>query len=187
MGQVAGRAFIEAAYRRGVPAGYVALKCRNWGLSRERAAEVAEDAAAEAFVRALTHTFESEAHFHNWVTKVACHAVIDRLRRERLPPPGPEPPDRIAPPPPDPTDAPTVAACLARLSKDEQEIVRLTIEEELTLDALADRLLPPDDRSANARRLQIKRKRDVALRRLRGYLTEAGFTETSAALARKPG
>src|SRR5436309_15093262 len=46
--------------------------------------ELANDAAQEAFVRAISslETFDAHRAFRPWVTKIAVNAAIDELRRE---------------------------------------------------------------------------------------------------------
>lgn len=172
-----GRSFAEQAFREGIPVGAVVLRCRNWGVAGPRAAEVAEEAAAEAYRRALDRPFDSAAHFRAWVTRAALNVAVDVLRREtrrRTVPLG----EHLAAPPHAPeAEAAPVAACLARLPTEEREIVRLTFEEGLTLDEIAERVLPPGDGSANARRLRVKRKRDIALDQLRRYLVGYGISQ----------
>lgn len=48
-------------------------------------ANVAEDAAQEAFVRAWTHLpgYRPRSPFRNWVYRIATNAALDILRRER--------------------------------------------------------------------------------------------------------
>lgn len=48
-------------------------------------AELAEDAAQEAFIRAWQHLpkYRPDAPFRNWVYRIATNAALDTLRRER--------------------------------------------------------------------------------------------------------
>jgi RNA polymerase sigma factor (sigma-70 family) len=181
MAAALGRSFAEQAFRDGIPVGAVLLKCRNWGVSGPRAAHVAEEAAAEAYRRALDRPFEGDAHFRAWVTRAALNVAVDILRREARARAVPLADRLAAPPSGGESDAALVEAGLARLPAEEREIVRLTFEEGLTLDEIADRVLPPGGGSANARRLRVKRKRDVALERLRGYLSGCDFSPDGCA------
>jgi RNA polymerase sigma factor (sigma-70 family) len=168
------RRYVEAALREGIPSEMILLKCRNWGVTATRAAAIAEEASAEAYLRALEQSFDSETHYRAWVSRTALNFAVDLLRRgSRTRPLGTT--DLAAPSTRAPVNTATLSECLEKLDEEQQQILRMTYEEGLTLDEIALRLLPSEGGSANARRLRIKRKRDVALRQLRRYLESCGF------------
>ncbi len=168
-----GRVFVEQACQEGIPIGALVVRCRNRGLVHAAAVELAEEAAAEAYTRSLDRDFESYVHYCNWLTRTALNWAIDRLRRRR------------------PVRAVRETDCwvdavetlggmeedllhlrevIALLPVADQEVLRLAFFEQLTLEKMADRLEPNAPGSLNARRLRMKRKRDVAIERLRCYL-----------------
>jgi hypothetical protein len=169
-----GRFFAEEAFREGIPLGAVVLKCRNRGVSGRRAAQIAEEAAAEAYRRSLDRVFQSAEHFRAWITRTALNAAVDILRREGrtrsvsfL--------ERLAVSAASvEVDTALVSDCLSRLSALERGILHMIFEERLTLDEIAARVLPAEDGSPNARRLRVKRKRDRALAFLRDCLAGWG-------------
>lgn len=169
MATTPGRSFVEQAFGDGVPTRVLLHRCQNWGIVFERAVILAEEATAEAHRRLLDRNFESYAHYRSSVTQTAIRVLIDILRRERRRRTLPLDEELAAPVSIAGPDYSDLAKFLSMLSEMERVILRLTFEEERTLDEIADRVLPPSDSSLNARRLQIKRKRDLALRRLRNY------------------
>lgn len=167
------RQFSERAYREGVPIGAAYVLCRNRGLLPQAAAQLAEEAAAEAHRRALVHdAFNDYQHFCNWLAVTAQNWVRDQFRRRR-PLPLPDH-DGWACATAEAEDWEEEALlrlreCLARLRPADQEVLRLTFLDRLTLDEAAAVLEPNGKGSPNARRLRIMRRRDVAIRRLRDY------------------
>jgi DNA-directed RNA polymerase specialized sigma24 family protein len=174
MGRPRGQDFAERAFRDGIPLGAVALACRNWGLPYRRAADLAEQAASEAHCRALDREFDGEDHYRAWVTRTAVNCAVDLLRQANrarsLPPdvPGFLPRSDAGP------DAADLAEAMSLLSEEDRDILHMTFVENLTLDEIADRTPSAGPGSANARRLRVKRRRDVALERLREYLERLG-------------
>jgi DNA-directed RNA polymerase specialized sigma24 family protein len=175
MAAYSGEVFAERAYLAGVPAQVVAHKCRNWGLRPQRSADLADEAAAEAYSRSLTRCFENEDHYRAWVTQTALNYTVDKLRRESrsqsltwIVPEvvGASNPHSVAV---------GLAEGLATLAEDERNLLTLTYEEDLTLDQIARRIAIGGDGSPNAKRLRIKRKRDDAQRKLRKYLIDNGY------------
>jgi DNA-directed RNA polymerase specialized sigma subunit len=181
MAAYSGEVFAARAYQAGIPARIVYQKYRNWGMNHQRAVELADDAAAEAYYRSLTHCFHSEEHYQAWVAKTALHFVIDKLRREsrsqaltwiasladRASDQG--------------LDANAVAAGLATLASDERILLTMTFEEDLTLDEIAGHVAASDPGSPTAKRLRIKRKRDRALSKLKAYLVKQGYCDNRPA------
>jgi RNA polymerase sigma factor (sigma-70 family) len=174
MAAYSGEVFAEDAYLAGIPARTVRHKGRNWGLSFSRAEDLAEDAAAEAYHRSLTHCFHNEEHYRAWVTQTAINLAIDKLRRESrsqsltwlVMSNEASDHERIAA---------ILAGGLATLAQDERELLTLTYEEGWTLDQIARLVTVPEAGSPNARRLRVKRKRDQALRKLKTYLVQLGY------------
>jgi RNA polymerase sigma factor (sigma-70 family) len=66
-------------------------------------------------------------------------------------------------------ELPRLRQFITQLSAQEQEVLRLTFVERLTLEEIAERIEPGSGGSVNARRLRMMRMRDVAIERLRGY------------------
>jgi RNA polymerase sigma-70 factor, ECF subfamily len=84
--------------------------------------ELANDAAQEAFVRAVTRgRYDPSRPFRPWVTKIAVNLAIDELRRERRL--APEVPTTAVEDPPEADDA--VARAVARLEPDRRTVVVL--------------------------------------------------------------
>lgn len=167
-----GRLFVERACQEGLPIGAVVVLCRNRGLIQAAALELAEEAAAEAYTRSLDRDFESYAHCCNWLARTAINWAIDRLRQRR----------RVRYVRESDFGADSVSIIegteedllrlhegIGQLPQVEQEVLRLAFFEQLTLEEMADRLEPDVQGSLNARRLRMKRKRDVAIQHLRCY------------------
>ena len=175
MAGYSGEVFAERAYIAGIPARIVAHKCGNWGLSPARAADLAEEAAAEAYYRSLTHCFANWDHYRGWITETALNYAIDKLRRASRS----QSLTWVAPTADGSSDHDSLAAGLAEgmaaLAEEERALLKLTYDEELTLDQIAGRVAAEDKGSLNAKRLRIKRKRDEALRKLRAYLVKNGY------------
>jgi RNA polymerase sigma factor (sigma-70 family) len=158
--------YAQRALAAEIPQRAVANRCRLKGLDSIRADQIAEEASAEAYVRAVSHKFASESHFRAWLTVVANNVARDLLRREnRLRQlehdeslPGRDDPQIIQE---------EIVLCLGQLSPEMQRILQLTYELEFTLDEIADCLLIDAELSPNARRLRVKRMRDAALAALR--------------------
>ena len=168
-GRGTGQSFLTRAFRDRVPIGGVGARCRNWGVLHGRAMDIAEEAAAEAYCRVLGRSFGSEDHFRAWLTRIAMNIAVDLLRASRTRSAS-SLAAMAAPMPASDLDTADLAECLGKLAEEEQRILRMTFEEKLTLDQIADQILPPNEGTANARRLRIKRRRELALRRLRCYL-----------------
>jgi RNA polymerase sigma factor (sigma-70 family) len=162
--------------RQGVGVGVVFRDCLNRGVSAERARDLAEEAVQQALFRAadipdLVRRFDNLEHFCNWVRRVAVNAARSVLRREQrqqqlevagLETPAPEVQAHVR----------AVREFLEQLPEEERRLLTLPYEENLTLDELARRFLPPDDRTENARRLAIWRQQRDIEERFRLWLEE---------------
>lgn len=171
-----GQAFVEKAVTDGIPRLAVQLKCRNWGIPSDRAADIAEEASAEAYQRSLDQRFNDANHFRAWVTRSAINAAIDLLRQQSrfiscnwLAELGfdyqlhNELKD-------------VLAAALESLTNRQRLLLDLSYDVGLTLDEIAKRLPPGGSGSPNAKRLRIKRERDQALTILRAFFSQHGFS-----------
>jgi RNA polymerase sigma factor (sigma-70 family) len=165
--------------REEIAIGAVFLECRNRGCHPDRARDLAEDAVQQALTQAariadLARRFDNFIHFSNWVRTV----VINHVRsvfRKLAPAPLKDWHAAVLPAAEAPAAQALVRALLEELPAEERELFLLHYEEGLTLDQLAERLLPPDGRSGNARRLDIWRRGQDIVRRLRQGLWEGGF------------
>ena len=167
-----GRLFVEQACQEGIPIGAVVVLCRNRGLNHAAALELAEEAAAEAYTRSLDHDFESYVHCCNWLARTALNWAIDRLRQHHRTRPIRETDswvDSVEMIEGMEEDLFRLREGICQLPQAEQDLLRLAFVEQLTLKEIADRLEPDSQGSLNARRLRMKRKRDVAIQRLRSY------------------
>lgn len=168
-----GKAFVEGALVDGIPRLAVLLKCRNWGIPTSRAADIAEEASAEAYQRSLDQSFNDANHFRAWVTRTAVNAAIDLLRQQSKAVSFSLIAEFGIAPKRDNEIKDALDDALRSLTRHEQELVALTYEHGLTLDAIAERLMSNEGGSANAKRLRIKRQRDEAIRKLRHRLENA--------------
>jgi DNA-directed RNA polymerase specialized sigma24 family protein len=154
-----------ARENRGV--GAVFAEGKSHALAADAARDLAHEATQEALVRILQaygqrpeHYTGGYRHFCCSVTRTAINVAREHLRR-RHPgnlPEGAEPPAVT----PDPR-LEAVRLCLDQLPQRDREVLQLRWEEDCTLDEMADRLLPLDGRSPNARRLRIRRAYLAAL------------------------
>lgn len=172
MHAASGRDFIEDAFIVGVPSAAVFKKCRIWGVPRDRAAEIANESASEAYGRAIERVFSNSDHFRAWVTRTAVNLAIDRLRRDARTVSlnesfEPRQPFQAAE-----LDNDLYSRALESLSEQDRMILRWTYQESLTLDEMARRLFPDSDTSKNAQRLRIKRQRDAAIEKIRVFLSQ---------------
>ncbi|QJW97268.1 hypothetical protein FTUN_4838 [Frigoriglobus tundricola] len=108
--------------------------------------------------------FHDFTHFANTVTKTAVNWLRDQRRQAR----GltsafdEEPIAFVADPRPD-----VVVRALAQLETSDRLLITEGVINGLSLDELAERFLTPDERSANARRLCVRRRLHEAIARLR--------------------
>lgn len=170
-----GKTFVEGAIIDGIPRLAVLLKCRNWGIPSNRAADIAEEASAEAYQRSLGQRFNDSAHYRAWVTRTAINVAIDLLRQQArfvschwLAELGCDPQRRNE-------LKDVLADALEALTDRQRLLLSLTYDVGLTLDEIAERLLPNVGGSPNAKRLRIKRERDEALTSVRAFLAQHGF------------
>lgn len=170
-----GRDFAGDAFQKNIPMGAVYLACRNWGMNHDQASDRASIAGAEAICRSLDVTFENERHFNSWVTTTAIRLAIEHHRRNKrirsldafFDSGGPEP----AANPPGPREAiMDLNDVLTQLTERERTILTLSYEQDMTLEEMVPILFPDVDASMNARRLRVKRERDLVLKKIRGYL-----------------
>jgi DNA-directed RNA polymerase specialized sigma24 family protein len=154
-----------ARENRGV--GAVFAEGRSHALAPDAARDLAHEATQEALVRILRaygqrpeHYTGGYRHFCCSVTRTAIHVAREQLRRRHAGnlPEGAEPPAVTQDP-----RLEAVRLCLDRLPQRDREVLQLRWEEDCTLDEMADRLLPLDGRSPNARRLRIRRAYLAAL------------------------
>lgn len=167
--------WIVAAYRDEVPARAVAHKCRNWGISRARAEQLAAEASGEAHFRSLGQSFQNERHYRGWVTLTAINFTIDGLRagaRSRSL-------NWVASADKGTQEADCINQWLeeglATLDDLERSLVRMTFEDGLTLNEICRIFEKTQGEPTNAGRLRIKRRRDRALKKLRDFLIRHGF------------
>jgi DNA-directed RNA polymerase specialized sigma24 family protein len=181
------REFAEHAVRDQVPWRAVLQKCRHWSVRPDRAAQIADEAAAEAFCRSLRFQFESEARYRCWITRTALNFAVDLLRAEAR--------TRSLPPLDFAVLAATpnvnvdvsreLASAIAQLTDEEKGIIQWSLDG-LTLDEMAEKMYPNDTASPNAKRLRIKRTRDIALRHLRDYFAHYDLGRDCPALNADP-
>lgn len=170
-------AWATRVLREQVGLGAAFLTCRKHGVAAQRARDLAEEAVQHALTQASDLTdfadhFTDFDHFCSWVRRVAVNAVVTMYRREqRLRSledgdtwPVVAPNEVVA----------DVREFLAELSAEERDLLMRPYEEDLTLDDLVQQHLPPDERSANARRLDIWRRRRYILDRFRAWLLRHG-------------
>jgi DNA-directed RNA polymerase specialized sigma24 family protein len=139
---------------------------RKHALASDAARELAQEAIQEALARILQaygqrpeHYTGGYRHFCCSVTRTAINVAREQLRQRR---PGNlaegAEPLFVAPDP----RLEAVRLCLDQLPQRHRELLQLGSEDR-TLDEMADRLLPADGRSPNARRLRIRREYRAAL------------------------
>jgi DNA-directed RNA polymerase specialized sigma24 family protein len=172
--------------RERVGIGAVFLACRNRGVAPERARDLAEEAVQQALAQAariadLEGRFESFQHFCNWAQRVAINHVRSILRHERRGRQFAED-EEVAEPAQPPEAVQLVREFVAGLPADERDLLLASYDGGETLDELARRLLPPDDRSDSGRRSAIWRRRRALLARLRQWLLDNGFGPGNAEL-----
>jgi DNA-directed RNA polymerase specialized sigma24 family protein len=152
----------------------------NHGQVRARARDLAEEAVQEAQCRAVREVnrhgpgrFASYRHLCNWIRKVAINNVRGVLRRERRQRQFAEgEADRLEVPAAGPktwSDAEDVRDWWERLFPADRRLLELYYDDGLTLNEVADHLLSPDGRTANARRLEVWRRLRDLVRDLRRH------------------
>lgn len=168
------RAWHQEALSQDIPAASVYLKCVNWGLSRLRAADLAEEATAEALLRSLRQQFESKSHFRHWLIRAATNFAVDTIRHETCRR-RPFPEDAIALAVGIDDWSEVLREAMSCLDEKERDVIRLIYGEEMTLDQTASILFPLESTSRNATRLRVKRIRDAALSQMRDFLSRQGI------------
>lgn len=185
--------YLRRAQDDRVPYLVVRARCRNWGVPRDRAEELAEESSTVSYGRAFEQErkspgfFTSEDHFRGWVTNSAVWQCIGELRRGNRE--GDLPPGDIVDPRDSAGKEETVfGMCFSRLSEVEQRILS-EFAEKKTHEEIAAVLsaefpesirpksspnvpeLPP---TLNALRLRVFRLIERARQRLADCLTENG-------------
>jgi RNA polymerase sigma factor (sigma-70 family) len=137
---------------------------RNCGAWPDRANDLAEQAEAHGLEQAALHIgtpghFASYEHFRNWVRRCAVNHVRDQFRRgrralqldtaEAVPAP-----EQVM----DAEETERVRQCWDNLDERDRALLQRHFLDGLDYDAMANEFLPPDERSANARRLAIRRQ-----------------------------
>lgn len=165
--------YSQDAARRRVPKAAVFLRCKNWGIAYHRAHELSDESSNEAHLRALECAFHSQAHFDRWVTRTALNWTVDRLRASRkwisliehqLSASRSSDAEDHA------VELKRLEAAIAQLEDRERELIRHYYFDSCTLDVLARLHTESDGSSDNARRLRVKREKDLVLRKLRALL-----------------
>jgi DNA-directed RNA polymerase specialized sigma24 family protein len=140
---------------------------RKHALAPDAARELAQEAIQEAVARILQaygqrpeHYTGGYRHFCCSVTRTAINVAREQLRR-RWPGNLAEGAEPLFVTPDPRLEA--VRICLDQLPQRHRELLQLRGEEDCTLDEMADRLLPLDGCSPNARRLRIRREYRAAL------------------------
>src|SRR4051812_37368384 len=125
MDLIANKAFAEQAAREGVPIGAVVVACRNRGMPHALAVQMAEESAAEAYLRSLGARFADYTHYRRWLMRTALNWVVDQLRKRRSLRPLPADEGLMAAACPPEEEGAMLRAFAARLPPDEREILRL--------------------------------------------------------------
>ena len=164
--------WMQEAFLENIPAAAVYLKCRNWGIVTAKAIDLAEECAAEAYRRSIGRHYSDASHYRAWLTRTAVNVAVDLLREQSrtIPLDSAELPHSGLRESIHRTE--DIAEGMQTLAPQERLIVDLTFDENLTLDEIAAQLYPGDQGSSNAKRLRIKRLRDLALHKLRVFLSE---------------
>ncbi len=156
--------------REGYGCGAVFNLIVRWGTHPAAATELMTEARQEAVTRILyayaraPRHFRDYRHFANSVTQAAANWLRDQRRRNR----GVVGifDNEFAALETDPREQ-VVRQAFERLVPTDQEIIGFGVLQGWTLDELADKFLPRDEASANARRLRVRRQLVAALTRLR--------------------
>jgi RNA polymerase sigma factor (sigma-70 family) len=153
----------------------------NYRASSGVANDLAEEAEQHCLAQAARHLgtpgyFTSYEHFRNWVRRCAINYIHDHFRRRRRERRAQQDPDTVptAQPGMDEETAAQVRECWDNLSARERALLRRYYLEGRTLDEMAEEFLPPDNRSANACRLAIRREIQDARARLEQCLLAHG-------------
>lgn len=172
---LSGRCFVGAATIANVPYSAVVARCLGKRIPLSRASEIAKEASAEAYRRSLEHEFSNFAHYCRWVRRTACNYAVDLLRQESKAVSLTWIEELESQTNDGSKNRELVLQGLESLSERDRLILKMTYEDELTLDEIVERLLPKEDGSANAKRLRIVRSRDAALATLRSFLLNHGY------------
>jgi RNA polymerase sigma factor (sigma-70 family) len=170
MSNTKGRDLLHDAIKADIPHAAVYLLCRRWGLSIDRAFDLAAEASSEAQRRSLEMRFETMRHYQHWLFRVAHNWIVSELRRQNRTRPLRES-ELLAPElESEEITWEMVSQALHRLSQDHQILIRMIYWEGCTLDDVAERLLGNELGSANSKRLKIRKQRIHALALLRSYI-----------------
>ena len=162
-----GRSFVIEATRAGIPFGAILLACRNWGLPPMICVDLAEEATQEAHLRGLDVSFPVAGDYYRWVTVIGRRFAIDVLRRKQRAINLGDGADALTARVGKADDQDGLAGHLEGLPEEDQCILRMTFVDGMTLDEIVAVVFANEDASPNALRLRVKRRRDLALGRLR--------------------
>jgi DNA-directed RNA polymerase specialized sigma24 family protein len=172
-------AWVRRLLEEGKALAVVVLYLTRHGDVPARARDRAEEALEEALSKLITQTAEGffdYRHFENTVIRTAIRCAIDDYRKWRKMRSLAGQSDHLATPPSGLRAwSPLVRRCLEQLPDDQRRLLELHFEEGYTLDEMADHLLPPDQRSDNARRLEVWRRLRGVLRQVRADLLAQGL------------
>jgi RNA polymerase sigma factor (sigma-70 family) len=145
-----------------------------------RSPDRAEDCVQYAFLQASQECrgeaayFQSEAHFINWLARVACNRAITEGRAAwsarvgRVNDPAQLPPQSEG-------SSEAVRKCLARLSEQDRRILELAHYDRLSNNEIGKALFPDESAAASALGQRARRLRLEAEGRLRALLLDEGI------------
>jgi RNA polymerase sigma factor (sigma-70 family) len=171
--------WVKRLLEEGKALAVIFLYLNRHGDAPRRARDRAEEALQEALSRVITQdakAFSGYEHFRHTVTRSGINYAISDYRKRRRERSLAEQSDYLAAP----TDSlqsrsELVRQCLEQLPDDERELLELYFKEDYTLNELANHLLPPDQRTDNARRLEIWRRLRGILRQVREQVLAQGL------------
>jgi DNA-directed RNA polymerase specialized sigma24 family protein len=171
--------WVNTLLREGKAFAAIVFYLTRHGDAPARARSRAEDVLQEALSKVIMKNqggFSDFQHFRHTVIRSAINLAISDYRKQRrvcsLAGKG----DDLASPEGGLRAwSPLVRQCLEQLPDGPRRLLELYFEERYSLDELANHLLPPDQRSDNARRLEVWRRLRGAFRQIREYLLAHGL------------